>query len=96
MKANPNLLSESAAIAEKMRAFQQKLDAAMIKENPKVAPMVAKLENRQIVAPPPQPFFHPPNLNRPANPNPPPIMHPQVNSNLPSNPDRPPTNPPNP
>jgi hypothetical protein len=44
LKANPNLVMESEQLTQKMRAFQEKLDAAIIKEDPTVAPIISKLE----------------------------------------------------
>lgn len=47
MKANPDLLKKSDDLAAEMKAFQQKLDAAMVKANPNIAPTVTKLEHRE-------------------------------------------------
>ena len=44
LQANPDLAAEGKALTEKMEAFHKKLDAAMIKADPKVAPILAKLE----------------------------------------------------
>jgi hypothetical protein len=46
LKANPELLTKSAQLTMEMRAFQDKLNAAIIEADPKVAPIVAKLDNR--------------------------------------------------
>ena len=43
MQANPDLAAEYKAIIGEMQAQQVKLDADMIKVDPKVAPIVAKL-----------------------------------------------------
>jgi hypothetical protein len=79
MKANPDLLKTSADIAAKMREFQQKLDAAMIQANPKVAPTIAKLEHGQMGAPaqmPPRPMT--PGLNHPFDAGQPPHANPSA------------------
>jgi hypothetical protein len=44
VKANPDLLKKAAAVSQRMRAFEGKLDAAMVKADPKVAVLVAQLE----------------------------------------------------
>jgi hypothetical protein len=43
LQANPDLAAEYKQIINDMQAQQAKLDAAMIKADPKVAPIVAKL-----------------------------------------------------
>ena len=43
LKANPALMQKGAEISAKMHAFQQKLDAAIIKADPTIAPLLAKL-----------------------------------------------------
>lgn len=55
IKANPALIAKSMELAQKMRAFQQKLDAAIIQDDPGLAPMIDKLEhgmNAQHMPPP--------------------------------------------
>lgn len=44
LKANPDFVAKSAQLAAKMRAFQEKLDAAMVKTDPKLAPILVKFE----------------------------------------------------
>lgn len=44
IQANPDLLSENKKLIERMRAFEDKLDAVMIKADPTVAPILAKFE----------------------------------------------------
>lgn len=58
MKADPTLTSKLVQLSQKMRAFQAKLHAAMVADNPNVAPIIAKLEGGSRVPPsplPPQP-----------------------------------------
>jgi len=61
MQANPDLAVEYKEIINEMQAQQTKLDAAMIKADPKVAAIIAKLvELRQRNASPaPAPGNHP-------------------------------------
>jgi hypothetical protein len=68
IKANPDLLKKAAELSDKMKAFQQKLDAAMIQANPNMAPMIAKLEQRQNA--PPMPRSVAPNQSTPPAPHP--------------------------
>lgn len=44
LKNNPDLAAEYKALLAEMDEQQKKMDAAMIKADPKVAPIVAKLE----------------------------------------------------
>ena len=44
MQADPALDAEGKDLKEKMNAYRKKVDAAMIKADPKVAPIIAKLE----------------------------------------------------
>ena len=44
MKSNPELVANAKRIADQMRAFEDKLDAAMIKADPNVSPLIAKFE----------------------------------------------------
>jgi hypothetical protein len=44
MKSNPDLVTNAKKIADQMRAFEDKLDAAMIKADPNVSPLIAKFE----------------------------------------------------
>jgi len=44
IKAHPELLAENTALMQKIRAFEAKLDAAMVKTNPAVAPILSKFE----------------------------------------------------
>jgi hypothetical protein len=56
VKANPALLTQAAHLSEKMRAFMKKLEAAIIKTDLNVAPVIAKIENTH----PGPGFSHPP------------------------------------
>jgi len=60
LKANPDFAAKAAQLSAKMRAFEEKLDAAMIKTDPKLAPILAKFENAHHVAqtPPAAPETH--------------------------------------
>jgi len=60
MQSNPALLTGNKAIGDQMRDFQTKLDAAMIKIDPSIAPIIAQFQNDRKVAaspapPPPSP-----------------------------------------
>ncbi len=44
LQANPDLVANSKAIGEEMRAFETKLDAAIVKADPSVSPLIAKFE----------------------------------------------------
>jgi len=44
LQANPDLAAQEKQLKEEMEALHKKLDAAMIKADPKVAPILAKLE----------------------------------------------------
>jgi len=44
LAANPNLDMESKDLQEKQKALQEKIKAEMIKADPKVAPIIEKLE----------------------------------------------------
>ena len=50
LKANPDFDAKAVQLAAKLRSFQQKLTAAMIKADPKVAPVVAKIEGGHPVS----------------------------------------------
>lgn len=56
-KANPDLEAEGQALREKMDAYEKKLHEAMIKADPKVAPILAKMPPRRPGGPggPPPP-----------------------------------------
>jgi len=43
-QANPDLLAENRKLSEKMRALMDKINAAMVKADPTIAPIIAKLE----------------------------------------------------
>jgi hypothetical protein len=43
LQANPDLAAEYKGIVDEMQAQQAKIEAAMVKADPKVAPIVAKL-----------------------------------------------------
>src|SRR5580698_608809 len=44
LQANPDLTAESRKLAERMHAFEDKIDAAMVKADPTLAPIIAKIE----------------------------------------------------
>jgi Spy/CpxP family protein refolding chaperone len=44
LQADPALAAEGKALQEKQRAYQKKVEAAMIKADPDVAPILAQLE----------------------------------------------------
>jgi hypothetical protein len=44
LKANPDFAAKSAQLTAKMRAFQEKLDAAMVKTDPNLVPILVKFE----------------------------------------------------
>ncbi len=44
LQADPNLAAEDKEMKEKMDAFRKKMDEAMIKADPNVAPILAKLQ----------------------------------------------------
>ena len=46
LDANPGLQDQARQISEKMHAFQEKLNAAMVKTDPSIAPLVAKLSGK--------------------------------------------------
>ena len=42
LKANPSLVTTASQLNEKLRQFEQKLNAAMLKTDPNIAPVLAK------------------------------------------------------
>ena len=44
LQADPDLAAEGKDLQAKMQAYHQKLDAAMIKADPKVEPIITKME----------------------------------------------------
>lgn len=53
LQANPDLIEENRRLSDKMRDLAGKIDAAMIKSDPTLAPIIAKLEaGRQHLEPP--------------------------------------------
>ncbi len=56
MKANPDLLQKAQEISAKMRAFQQKLDTAIVKIDPNAAPIIDRLEHGMPGQHPPTPI----------------------------------------
>ncbi len=44
LRTNPNLIAENKKLMDRMRAFEDKVDAAMVKANPTIAPLIAKFE----------------------------------------------------
>jgi hypothetical protein len=42
LKANPELITKSTQLSEKLRQFEQKLNVAMLKTDPKIATVLAK------------------------------------------------------
>lgn len=63
LKANPQLVKKNAELSAKLREFQQKLDAAMLKTDPSLAPYLASYSPRFHPAPIPgmQSAGHPAN-----------------------------------
>jgi len=57
LQANPDLLTNHQKLIEKMRALDDKIDAAMIKTDPTIAPIIAKFEANR---PRPHPLVTPP------------------------------------
>jgi Spy/CpxP family protein refolding chaperone len=57
LAADPFLAAEGQVLAEKMQAYRKKLNAAMIKADPKVAAILAKIPPRHLDGPggPPPP-----------------------------------------
>jgi soluble cytochrome b562 len=70
LKANPDLLKESAAFAQKMRDFQHRVDQAILQADPSVADVVTRIEN----GPARPPSGPPPAMPQP-NGAPPPASH---------------------
>ena len=65
INAHPELIAENQKLMDKMHALNDKIDAAMIKTDPGVAPIIAKVEanrNRQPLRmrPPTPPPANPP------------------------------------
>jgi hypothetical protein len=55
LKANPSLVTKAGQLNEKLRQFEQKLNAAMVKTDPKIEPVLAKFAgNRPAPHPMPQ------------------------------------------
>jgi hypothetical protein len=46
IQANPSLMAKSKKLLERMKALQSSLDAAMIKKDPSLSPIVKKFEGR--------------------------------------------------
>ncbi|HUB66025.1 MAG TPA: hypothetical protein VL981_00910 [Candidatus Methylacidiphilales bacterium] len=44
LQANPGLQAKNAKLIEEMRALQDKIDAAMIKADPTIAPLLSRFE----------------------------------------------------
>ena len=44
LQANPDLIAENKKLMERMRTLENKVDAAMIKADPSLAPIIAKFE----------------------------------------------------
>ena len=58
LKANPDLITKAAQLSTKLRQFEQKLNAAMLKTDPNIAPILAKFAATQSAShpnPPPPP-----------------------------------------
>jgi len=72
LQANPDLMSNANEISQKMRDFQQRLNAAVIKTNPSLAPFIAMMEHGGLRPPlPPQaPLAGAPTAVTPAPPKP--------------------------
>jgi len=62
IQANPDLVAENTRLMEKMRDLETKLNAAMIKTDPAIAPTLAKFEaqRQRSAAPGPPPTAPPP------------------------------------
>jgi hypothetical protein len=43
-QANPDLVAENRKLSEKMRALEDKINVAMVKADPTIGPIIAKLE----------------------------------------------------
>jgi hypothetical protein len=71
MKANPALMQKAAELSAKMRAFQQKLDVAIVQADPNTAPIIAQIERSM---PGPRPPLPPPDQH-PGLPPPPTPAH---------------------
>jgi hypothetical protein len=67
LKANPKLIVDQDKLAERMQAFEEKLDAAMIKHDPTIAPLIAKLKpaHAQALTTSPTPAGAPPTSTPP-------------------------------
>jgi hypothetical protein len=48
LKANPDLAAEDKELRDKMHAHEKKVDDAMIKADPKVAPLIEKIEKERM------------------------------------------------
>jgi hypothetical protein len=48
LKANPDVVAENKKLLERMSALEQKLNAAMVKADPSVAPIIAKFEANRL------------------------------------------------
>jgi hypothetical protein len=51
LKANPELITKAVQLSEKLRQFEQKLNAAMLKTDPNIAPVLAKFAANRLAAP---------------------------------------------
>ena len=60
LKAHPELMAKATQMSAKMRAFQEKLNAAILKEDPKLEPIIAKMDNKSIPQRGPTPVVAPP------------------------------------
>jgi len=60
-QANPDLQKEAVALVEKMHAFQHKLDQEILQVDPKVAPVVTKIEDADRSGLIPSAPAHPPS-----------------------------------
>jgi hypothetical protein len=47
LQANPSLLAEHEKLVERMRALEDKIDAAMVKADPTLSPIIAKFEGNR-------------------------------------------------
>jgi hypothetical protein len=47
LQANPDLITEHNKLLERMRALEDKVDAAMIKADPTITPLIAKFESNR-------------------------------------------------
>jgi hypothetical protein len=47
LKSNPDLVAANKKLMDRMRALEDKIDAAMVKADPTIAPIIAKFETNR-------------------------------------------------